>query len=368
MTAIVVNSAAGAYAVSVGTGLLQQLDSLLHPGLPRQHAIVVTDQNVAEHWLAPVATSLERCFNTVHSVNCPPGEESKSVEMAFRLWEQLLEFSADRQSVIVALGGGVIGDLAGFVAATFMRGLPLVQIPTTLLAQVDSSVGGKTGINLPSAKNMVGAFWPPRQVIIDPAVLATLSEREFAAGMAEVVKYGVIQSEDLFAWLEANVDAIRNRDPQTLEWMISRCCQQKAAVVEADEFETGGQRVTLNYGHTFGHAIEAVAGYGVWLHGEAVATGMNCAARMAEILGLSASDSPDPVVERQAQLLQQFGLPLRIDALSATALVEAMKHDKKKSGGPPRLVLPTAIGAVKLVEWPGDDRVRKVWVETGASE
>jgi len=244
------------------------------------------------------------------------------------------------------VGGGVVGDLAGFAAATFARGLAFVQVPTTLLAQVDSSVGGKVGINLPQAKNIVGAFWQPAGVIIDLDVLATLPDREYRSGLAEVVKYGVILDAEFFAYLEAHVDELQVREPQVLEHIITRSCQLKAAIVEKDEREETGLRVILNYGHTFCHAIETVTGYGRYLHGEAVAIGMICASRLAERLGRITIQ----VTKRQKKLLERLSLPTSIEGLDPASLLSAMQHDKKSQDGRLRFVLPSRIGEVKLVD------------------
>jgi 3-dehydroquinate synthase len=244
---------------------------------------------------------------------------------------------------VLAVGGGVVGDLAGFVAATYNRGLPLLMVPTTLLAMVDSSVGGKVGINLPQGKNLVGAFHQPAAVWIDTSFLATLPDREYRSGLAEVVKYGVILDAELFAWLEQNADAVLAREPAAVGRVVARSCRLKADVVERDEREETGLRMVLNYGHTFAHAFEAVGGYGAWLHGEAVAAGMMCASRLAERRGLIQAE----VTERQAALLTRFGLPTaRRPEWDADRLIEAMRRDKKNVGGRLRFVLPTRLGQV----------------------
>jgi 3-dehydroquinate synthase len=268
----------------------------------------------------------------------------------------MLDEGADRQSVVIAVGGGVVGDLAGFVAATFARGLAFFQVPTTLLAQVDSSVGGKTGINLPGAKNMVGAFWQPAGVLIDVQTLATLPDREFRAGLAEVVKYGVILDSEFFAYLEQHADEINRRDQTALMHIVARSCRLKADVVEADERETTGLRSVLNYGHTFCHALEAATGYETLLHGEAVAIGMHCAARLAERLGRV----DETFVARQHALLTAFGLPVAVPDVEASELVRFMRRDKKAVAGHLRFVLPTRIGHVELVDGVKADDVRKV--------
>jgi 3-dehydroquinate synthase len=284
------------------------------------------------------------------------GENSKSVEMAEGLWQELLRLGADRKTLGVAVGGGVIGDLAGFIAATFARGLPFVQIPTTLLAQVDSSVGGKVGVNLPGAKNMVGAFWQPLGVVIDTRVLDTLPPREYRAGLAEVVKYGVILDAAFFEYLEQHQKALNDRQADVLRHVIARCCQLKADVVENDERETTGLRAVLNYGHTFGHAIEAETCYGQFLHGEAVAIGMICASRLAERLGRI-----DPeLTRRQADLLRALGLPIAVPDVDREVLVAAMRRDKKVAHGRLRFVLPSRLGHVELVGDVADEDVRAV--------
>jgi 3-dehydroquinate synthase len=272
------------------------------------------------------------------------GEASKSVQTAERLWQQLLETNTDRQSVILAVGGGVVGDLAGFVAATYARGLQFVQVPTTLLAQVDSSVGGKVAINLPTAKNMIGAFWQPAAVLIDTRVLATLPPRDYRAGWGEVVKYAVIQDAEFFGYLEQHVDGILGRDDAVLRHVVARCCRHKADIVQEDEREQSGRRAILNYGHTFGHALEAATGYDTLLHGEAVAIGMLCASRLAESLQLV--DRPFTV--RQQQLLSALGLPVDVPPVDVQRVVAAMQQDKKVSRGQIRFVLPVCLGRVEL--------------------
>jgi 3-dehydroquinate synthase len=265
--------------------------------------------------------------------------------VAIELWERMLDEGADRKTTVVAIGGGVIGDLAGFIAATFARGLAFVQVPTTLLAQVDSSVGGKVGINLPGAKNMVGAFWQPRGVLIDVRTLSTLPDREFRAGLAEVVKYGVIQDAEFFEYLERHVEAINQRDTAVLTHIVHRCCRLKADVVEQDECELTGLRAILNYGHTFGHAFEAATGYETMLHGEGVAIGMLCASRLAERMGRVDA----AFTKRQYDLLTAFGLPTAVPEVSHEELIELMYHDKKVERGKLRFVLPSQLGHVEVV-------------------
>ena len=272
-----------------------------------------------------------------------PGEPSKCLSVAGKLYDALAAIPADRQTVVVAVGGGVVGDVAGFVAATYNRGLPLVMVPTTLLAMVDSSVGGKVGINHPRGKNLIGAFHQPAGVWIDTAHVDTLPDREYRGGLAEVVKYGVILDADFFASLEANADAVLKRDPPAVRHIVTCCCELKARIVEQDEREETGLRMVLNYGHTFAHAFEAVGGYGVWSHGEAVAAGMACAARLAERCGMIGPD----VTARQVHLLERFGLPTAAKSeWPQDQLIAAMRRDKKVQAGRMRFVLPTRIGEV----------------------
>jgi 3-dehydroquinate synthase len=287
----------------------------------------------------------------------PAGESTKSLAHAARLYDELVNRKADRHTLIVALGGGVIGDLAGFVAATYARGLPLLMVPTTLLAQVDSSVGGKVGINHPDAKNIIGAFHQPAGVWIDTDTLRTLPLRELRCGMAEVVKLGVILDPTLFATAERIAGDVLNGDDRALRLVVAESCRRKAEVVARDEREESGVRAILNFGHTIGHAIESVAGYGgLYQHGEAVALGMIAESRLAERLGWIGAD----VVERQVRLLDRLGLPTAAPGLDAGRLIEAMGRDKKNRGGKLRFVLPRAIGAVELTDAVREEDVRAV--------
>jgi 3-dehydroquinate synthase len=333
------------YDIDIGAGLLASAGTWIADRIRITHAVVITDSNVANSHAATVAKSLEAVGVRVNQSVVAAGESTKAVSTADQLWQSLLDYGTDRKSVIVAVGGGVIGDLAGFVAATFARGLPFIQIPTTLLAHVDSSVGGKVGVNLPGAKNMIGAFWQPRGVIIDTDSLATLPDREYRAGLAEVVKYGVILDAVFFEYLEEHVEQIRQREPDVLRYIIARSCRLKADVVEKDEREETGLRAVLNYGHTFCHAIEAVTEYGQFLHGEAVAIGMVCAARLAEIMGRIEHE----LTQRQGRLLNSLGLPVLLPDLPRDELLAAMQRDKKVEHGRLRFVLPTRLGHVELV-------------------
>jgi 3-dehydroquinate synthase len=333
------------YDIDIGAGTLAGIGGFCLDRLPLQRVVLVADENVERPHAQTAALSLARSGAAVDVLLVDSGESSKCVEMADGLWQALLALGADRRTPIVALGGGVVGDLAGFVAATFARGLPFFQAPTTLLAQVDSSVGGKVGINLPAGKNMVGAFWQPRGVLIDTRTLATLPEREYRSGLAEVVKYGVILDAEFFAWLEAHVPQILARDEAALVRLIGRCCELKAEVVRQDEREETGLRAVLNFGHTFCHAFESLTGYGTFLHGEAVSIGMQCAARLACRLGRV----DEAFVVRQRELLRACGLPIDPPALDADEVLAAMGRDKKSEGGRLRLVLPTRLGHVELV-------------------
>ncbi len=333
------------YAIEIGTGTLAEAGPMLARSGRVSQAVILTDEHVQEPHAVAVAESLLAHPIKVDIIAIPPGEASKSVEMAAGLWQGLLDLDADRQTVVVAVGGGVVGDLAGFIAATYARGLRFFQVPTSLLAQVDSSVGGKVGINLPGAKNMVGAFLQPLGVLIDTATLDTLPEREFRSGLGEVIKYGVILDAALFDDLEAHTAELLGRDPATLVRTIARCCQLKAGVVCRDEREESGLRAVLNYGHTFAHALETLTGYGQLLHGEAVAIGMICAARLAERLGRVDA----AFVRRQQALVEALGLPVRLPKLEAEKTLATMMHDKKVQHGRLRFVLPSRMGHVELV-------------------
>lgn len=322
-------------------------------------AVIVYDARV-EHLAIQVAKGLGLDETRVFLIDIPSGEESKSILQLEHLWKRLLRCGADRKAIVVAVGGGVIGDLAGFAAATWNRGVRLIQVPTTLLSMVDSSVGGKTGINLPEAKNVIGSFWQPSLVWADVASLASLPTREFRSGLAEVVKYGVILDADFFATLETDADAILSRSENALVEIIRRSCLLKARVVAEDELETTGLRAILNYGHTFGHAIESLTEYGTLLHGEAVAIGMTMAGQLAVALQRWTPRSLD----RQTRLLERFGLPTQIgneisNAITEDRMIEAMMHDKKNAYGQLNLILPSRIGSVESVSGVSSELVRK---------
>ncbi len=343
------------HANGFGTFARESLDATWS-GRNCHRALLVTDENVAA-LQASYAAELARVGITASLAVIPSGEPSKSLAIASDLYDDLVRLRADRHTAIVALGGGVVGDLAGFVAATYGRGLPLLMVPTTLLAQVDSSVGGKVGVNHPRAKNIIGAFHQPVGVWIDTETLHSLPDREYRCGLAEVVKYGVILDAPFFAFLEENADAILARSPQPLRHTISRSCELKADVVSKDEREETGLRAMLNFGHTIGHAIESVAGYdGDYLHGEAVAVGMVAESRLAERLGWIKDD----VTNRLRNLLEKFGLPVAPASLDPDALVEAMTRDKKNQKGRTRFVLPRRLGHVELTDAADDAAIRAV--------
>ena len=326
------------YPIHIGSGLLDQAGDLL-TNVTRRRAVVVTNATVAAHHLNRLRAGLGKRDIEVDVVMVPDGEAHKSWPALQDIITRLLELRVDRSTTVIALGGGVIGDLAGFAAAIALRGLPFVQIPTTLLAQVDSSVGGKTGINHPLGKNMVGAFWQPRTVIIDVECLQTLPARELKAGLAEVIKHGAIRDAVFFGWLEQNAAKLVSGDRVALEHAIERSCAIKAEIVSADERESG-ERALLNFGHTFGHAIEAAQGYGAWLHGEAVAAGMVMASRLSErVCGLPRHDA-----ERVEHLVAACGLPAAPPKIPVERWLDLMGHDKKISDGKIRFVLLEAIG------------------------
>lgn len=333
------------YSIRVGPGLLRQVGEACRQLALGRRCAVITDENVARFHLGPVLESLRQAgFDPVAST-VPAGERTKRLSVVGRCYDQLAAARLERRSFLVALGGGVVGDLAGFVAATYLRGIPFVQVPTSLLAQVDSSVGGKVGINLRSGKNLVGAFYQPRLVLADLDTLRTLPDREYRSGLAEVIKYGLIADARLFRHLERQLPRLLAREPEVLEEVVARCCRIKAEVVAEDETESG-RRAILNFGHTIGHALEAISGYGRLLHGEAIAIGQVAEARLsARLLGL-----PDEAVVRIERLLAAAGLPTRIHWTSPRweRLLAAMRLDKKVVDGRIRFVLIPEIGRA---EW-----------------
>jgi 3-dehydroquinate synthase len=353
------------YDIVIVTGRTDRFGAFVREALDRtwagsscHRAIVVTDSHLAAlSYPEPYEAVLSAAGIETSMVVVPAGESTKSLAQTSRLYDELVTRRADRHSLIVALGGGVIGDLAGFVAATYARGLPLLMVPTTLLAQVDSSVGGKVGINHPDVKNVIGAFHQPVGVWIDTHTLCTLPMRELRCGMAEVVKYGVILDADFFATLEQQAGLILERDDRAMQRIVFQSCRTKAGVVARDEREQTGARAILNFGHTIAHAIEAVAGYdGCYLHGEAVAVGMVGESRLAERMGWIGPE----VIERLVRLLASVGLPTSAPGLDPDRLLQAMGRDKKNRRGKLRFVLPRAIGKVELTDEAGPEDVAAV--------
>jgi len=334
------------YPIAIGPGLLADPAALVrHVG--GHKAAIVTNTTVAPLYLERVAAPLRAAGKEVVEIVLPDGEEHKQWGSLMAVFDALLANKCDRKTTLIALGGGVIGDLTGFAAASYMRGVPFVQIPTTLLAQVDSSVGGKTGINHPLGKNMIGAFYQPRAVLADTSTLDTLPARELSAGLAEVIKHGAILDGEFFDWIEANIARLVAREPDALAHAIARSCEIKADVVRKDERE-GGLRAVLNFGHTFGHAIEAGLGYGAWLHGEAVGCGMVMAADLSQRLGLIDAAS----VERLRKLVQAAGLPVVAPDLGAERWIELMEVDKKNEGGAIKFILLKPLGSPSIASAP----------------
>ncbi|MBM3388206.1 MAG: 3-dehydroquinate synthase [Betaproteobacteria bacterium] len=330
------------YPIVIGPGVLQSASSWAD--LPRAAtAVVVTNVTVAHLYLSALKQALSLHYTRVLEVVLPDGEAHKDWGSVNTVFDQLLHQACDRRTVLFALGGGVIGDLTGFAAACYMRGVPFVQVPTTLLAQVDSSVGGKTAVNHPLGKNMIGAFYQPVRVLCDLDVLRTLPDREFSAGLAEVIKYGPIADAAFLDWIEEHMPALMAREPKVLAHAVRRSCEIKAWVVEQDEREAG-LRAILNFGHTFGHAIEAGLGYGQWLHGEAVGCGMVLAADLSHRLGLM----PASFVARLRGLIERAGLPVRAPDLGAQRYLQWMRVDKKAEGGEIRFVVIEALGRAGL--------------------
>jgi len=327
------------YPIHVGAGLLDRCGELLSP-LPSPRAVIVTNPTVARHHLGALKAALSGAGVRHEEILVADGEQHKDWGTLYAIHTRLLELGAERSTTLIALGGGVVGDLAGFAAATYQRGVPWVQVPTTLLAQVDSSVGGKTGVNHPLGKNMIGAFHQPRLVVSDIATLDTLPERDYLAGIAEIIKYGAIRDVALFAWLEANVERLVAREPEALVHAVNESCRIKSEIVAADERESG-ERALLNFGHTFAHAIETATGYETWLHGEAVAAGMIIAAALSE----RAAGLPHGEGSRIRALISRVpGFTRPPPELEPRQWQALIAHDKKTRGGLPRFVLLNALG------------------------
>jgi len=353
----------GGYDIIVGRGLLSRLPELLPSDIEPSRILIVTNPSVDSLYGDVLDEALIDQDCEVSTEVIPEGEEWKTLETVEKLIDKMAEMRLDRKSLLIVLGGGVVGDIAGFAAAIFMRGIPFVQVPTTLLAQVDSSIGGKVGVDHALAKNLIGAFYQPALVCIDPTLLASLPEEQVRNGMAEVIKYGVIADEGLFALLERHSDSLPTLDEPLLEDVIRRCCQIKARVVQQDVRETTGLRAILNYGHTIGHAVESVTGYTRFSHGEAISIGMIAAARIAGIMGLVSED----VEERQERLLTSAGLPTRLEGIERGHIIEATLLDKKTVGGRARFVIPLAIGRVVVKDNVRVEVVEQALIAIGGS-
>ncbi|MEA5507836.1 3-dehydroquinate synthase [Halotia wernerae UHCC 0503] len=359
MTSIInVNLPQQSYEIAIAPGSLDQLSQQLTSLNLGKKVLVVSNQTIFKHYGERVINSLTSAGFEVVSYCLPAGERYKTLNSIQKLYDIALENRLERSSTMLALGGGVIGDMTGFAAATWLRGINVVQVPTTLLAMVDSAIGGKTGVNHPHGKNLIGAFHQPRKVLIDPEVLKTLPMREFRAGMAEVIKYGIIWDAELFAQLEAskNLNQLRYVKPELIDTILTRSCQAKADVVSKDEKE-GGLRAILNYGHTIGHAVESLTGYRLVNHGEAVAIGMVAAGQIAVALGLWQQED----TERQNALIQKAGLPIRLpDEIDIEGIIAALQLDKKVKAGKVRFILPTQIGVVKITDDVPSETIRQV--------
>ncbi len=355
MTAITVSLPVDSYDVVIAPGSLAQLGASLKPLLPGNRLLLVSNPTVFGHYGPRAIAALEQAGFAVASCLLPDGESHKTLGSIQTLYDAALAHQLERSSAMVSLGGGVIGDMTGFAAATWLRGIRFVQVPTSLLAMVDASVGGKTGVNHPQGKNLIGAFHQPRQVVIDPEVLATLPVREFRAGMAEVIKYGIIWDLDLFEKLEVAPSLQPDMPTELLQMILVRSCQAKADVVSKDEKEAG-LRAILNYGHTLGHAVESLTGYSSVNHGEAVALGMVAAGAIAVELGYW----EEAMAERQNRLIAAAGLPTALPDLDPDAVIAALQADKKVKQGRVRFVLPTALGAATLVDQVPEAVIRRV--------
>lgn len=349
---LTVKLAERSYPIHIGVGLLTRADLLL-PHLKQKKVAVVSNTTVAPLYLGRLRSTLEKAGISVLPVILPDGERYKTWETLNLIFDSLLGAHCERSTTLIALGGGVIGDMGGFAAACYQRGMPFIQVPTTLLSLVDSSVGGKTAINHPLGKNMIGAFYQPKLVLADIATLDTLPDRELRAGLAEVIKYGLIRDPEFFVWLEGNMENLLAREREALAYAIYRSCENKAEVVAADERESG-ERALLNLGHTFGHAIETGLGYGEWLHGEAIAAGTLIAAELSKRLGWI----DEAAVARIESLFLRAGLPVYGASLGAPRYLELMRHDKKVQDGKLRLVLLEDIGKAVIFDGADEETIR----------
>ena len=343
------------YDIDIGTGLIRNLGTAVRDVRPNAQALVVMDKNTAALFGDAAMASFKRARMTAHEAVVPAGERSKNLTQYRKLLLQITSFDDARDVVVVALGGGVVGDLAGFVASSYKRGVPFVQVPTTLLACVDSSVGGKTGLDLPAGKNLVGAFWQPARVIMDLGLLRDLPPRELRAGYAEALKTALIFEKKFFAWLERNVEDVLSVRPAAMAHVVKRCCELKARVVRADERDSKGARALLNFGHTFGHAAEAALSYQRLRHGEAVSVGMLCAADLSCGRGFISADD----VARIESHMADAGLPQKFPACDPDSIFEHIKYDKKFVGGKMRLVLLEKLGRAALFDDVKAAQIRK---------
>ncbi|MBW4615437.1 MAG: 3-dehydroquinate synthase [Desmonostoc vinosum HA7617-LM4] len=359
MTSVIsVNLPEQSYEIAIASASLDQLGERMSSLNLGKKVLLVSNPTIFKYYGEKAIASLKSAGFEVASCTLPPGERYKNLNSIQKIYDAALENRLERSSTMVALGGGVVGDMAGFAAATWLRGINVVQVPTTLLAMVDSAIGGKTGVNHPRGKNLIGAFHQPRLVLVDPAVLKTLPMREFRAGMAEVIKYGVIWDAELFTQLEASkrLDQLRYVKADLVDFILTHSCQAKADVVGKDEKEAG-LRAILNYGHTIGHAVESLTGYRLVNHGEAVAIGMVAAGKIAVELGLWQKED----TERQNILIQKTGLPTQLpDGLNIEAIIDSLQLDKKVKAGKVRFVLPTQIGVVKVTDEVPSDVIRQV--------
>lgn len=349
---LTVKLAERSYPIHIGVGLLTRADLIL-PHLKQKKVVVVSNTTVAPLYLDRLRSTLEKAGISVLPVILPDGERYKTWETLNLIFDSLLGAHCERSTTLIALGGGVIGDMGGFAAACYQRGMPFIQVPTTLLSLVDSSVGGKTAINHPLGKNMIGAFYQPKLVLADIATLDTLPDRELRAGLAEVIKYGLIRDPEFFVWLEGNMENLLAREREALAYAVYRSCENKAEVVAADERESG-ERALLNLGHTFGHAIETGLGYGEWLHGEAIAAGTLIAAELSKRLGWI----DEAAVARIESLFLRAGLPVYGASLGASRYLELMRHDKKVQDGKLRLVLLEDIGKAVIFDGADEETIR----------
>ncbi len=347
------------YEIHIGVGMLAQLGTLVGARLKPRSCLLVSDSTIAPLYADDCARQLASLGCPVGKAIVPAGEGSKNGQWLFHLYEKAVEQGLDRKSLLVALGGGVVGDLGGYAAASYLRGIPFVQIPTTLLAMVDSAVGGKTGINLPQGKNLVGAFHQPALVVADLNVLHSLPRREYVSGLAEVIKYGVIWDPELFRFMEERASEILKGDVKAVEHLVARSCEIKAEVVGRDEREEIGLRALLNFGHTIGHAIEVATGYGSFLHGEAISIGMVFAAR----LSVELRDLPRDEAARIVRLLDRVGLPTFMPDVPWEPIRVAIGLDKKSAGGKPRFVLAERLGRVKEGFEVDEQLLKRLWAE-----